>query len=136
MVTTLSRLMMVTLCNYLYNKIIEYHLLDVQSKEQIPRLPCLGCLVYLTIAEYSRNQDMLLFIDNLFRFKDVGSEVSICLFGFGPSLSFINQFWRERISTTKNDAITSVQAIYVLVDDLTDSIYFSAIAELGIPSCG
>jgi F-type H+-transporting ATPase subunit beta len=83
----------------------------------------------LTIAEYFRDQegrDVLLFIDNIFRFTQAGSEVSALLgrmpsaVGYQPTLSTEMGTLQERITTTKKGSITSVQAIYVPADDLTD----------------
>src|SRR5690242_16363187 len=83
----------------------------------------------LAIAEYFRdeeNRDMLLFIDNIFRFTQAGSEVSALLgripsaVGYQPTLSTEMGELQERITSTQKGAITSVQAIYVPADDLTD----------------
>ena len=83
----------------------------------------------LTIAEYFRDQecqDVLLFIDNIFRFTQAGSEVSALLgripsaVGYQPTLSTDMGALQERITSTKRGSITSVQAIYVPADDLTD----------------
>ena len=83
----------------------------------------------LTMAEYFRdkeNQDVLLFIDNIFRFVQAGSEVSALLgrmpsaVGYQPTLSTEVGELQERITSTKNGSITSVQAVYVPADDLTD----------------
>ena len=83
----------------------------------------------LTIAEYFRdemNQDVLLFIDNIFRFVQAGSEVSALLgrmpsaVGYQPSLGTEMGELQERITSTKKGSITSVQAIYVPADDITD----------------
>src|SRR5207248_11089140 len=84
----------------------------------------------LTIAEYFRDEegrDILLFIDNIFRFTQAGSEVSALLgripsaVGYQPTLSTDMGEFQERITSTKKGAITSVQAIYVPADDLTDT---------------
>ena len=89
------------------------------------RVPLAG----LTIAEYFRensHKDILLFIDNIFRFTQAGSEVSALLgrmpsaVGYQPTLASEMGKLQERIVSTKNGAITSVQAIYVPADDLTD----------------
>merc|ERR1712174_112732 len=86
-------------------------------------------LTGLTVAEYFRDaegQDVLLFIDNIFRFTQAGSEVSALLgripsaVGYQPTLATDMGGLQERICTTKNGSITSVQAIYVPADDLTD----------------
>lgn len=83
----------------------------------------------LTMAEYFRdaeNKDVLLFIDNIFRFVQAGSEVSTLLgrmpsaVGYQPTLADEMGALQERIASTKNGSITSVQAIYVPADDLTD----------------
>jgi F-type H+/Na+-transporting ATPase subunit beta len=83
----------------------------------------------LTLAEYFRdeeNRDVLLFIDNIFRFTQAGSEVSALLgrmpsaVGYQPNLATEMGELQERITSTKNGSITSVQAIYVPADDLTD----------------
>merc|ERR1711883_31202 len=111
-------------------------------------------LTALTMAEYFRdinNQDVLLFIDNIFRFVQAGSEVSALLgripsaVGYQPTLATDMGTMQERITTTKKGSITSVQAIYVPADDLTDpapattfahldatTVLSRAIAELGI----
>merc|ERR1739848_133154 len=86
-------------------------------------------LTGLTVAEYFRDeegQDVLLFIDNIFRFTQAGSEVSALLgripsaVGYQPTLATDMGSMQERITTTKKGSITSVQAIYVPADDLTD----------------
>ena len=86
-------------------------------------------LTGLTMAEYFRdkeNQDVLLFIDNIFRFVQAGSEVSALLgrmpsaVGYQPTLANELGALEERITSTKNGSITSVQAVYVPADDLTD----------------
>jgi len=86
-------------------------------------------LTGLTVAEYFRDQegqDVLLFIDNIFRFTQAGSEVSALLgripsaVGYQPTLATEMGSMQERITTTKKGSITSVQAIYVPADDLTD----------------
>lgn len=86
-------------------------------------------LTGLTMAEYFRDKggkDVLLFIDNIFRFTQAGSEVSALLgrmpsaVGYQPTLASEMGMLQERITSTKNGSITSVQAIYVPADDLTD----------------
>lgn len=86
-------------------------------------------LTGLTVAEYFRDvagQDVLMFIDNIFRFTQAGAEVSALLgripaaVGYQPTLSTEMGFLQERITSTKDGSITSVQAIYVPADDLTD----------------
>ena len=111
-------------------------------------------LTALTVAEYFRDeegQDVLLFIDNIFRFTQANSEVSALLgrmpsaVGYQPTLSTDLGELQERITTTKKGSITSVQAIYVPADDLTDpapattfthldatTVLSRQIAELGI----
>ncbi|HET8761202.1 MAG TPA: F0F1 ATP synthase subunit beta, partial [Nitrospiria bacterium] len=93
----------------------------------------------LTIAEYFRDQegrDVLLFVDNIFRFTQAGSEVSALLgrmpsaVGYQPTLSTEMGTLQERITTTKKGSITSVQAIYVPADDLTDPAPANAFAHL------
>ena len=85
----------------------------------------------LTMAEYFRdvkNQDVLLFIDNIFRFTQAGSEVSALLgrmpsaVGYQPTLATEMGALQERITSTKKGSITSVQAVYVPADDLTDPV--------------
>ena len=93
----------------------------------------------LTVAEYFRDekgQDVLLFIDNIFRFTQAGSEVSALLgripsaVGYQPTLSTEMGELQERITSTKRGSITSVQAIYVPADDLTDPAPATAFAHL------
>ena len=93
----------------------------------------------LTVAEYFRDvmkQDLLLFIDNIFRFTQAGSEVSALLgripsaVGYQPTLSTEMGQLQERITSTKDGSITSVQAIYVPADDLTDPAPATAFAHL------
>lgn len=96
-------------------------------------------LTGLTVAEYFRdeeNQDVLLFIDNIFRFTQAGSEVSALLgrmpsaVGYQPNLGTEMGALQERITSTKRGSITSVQAIYVPADDLTDPAPATAFAHL------
>jgi len=93
----------------------------------------------LTIAEYFRDtmgQDVMLFIDNIFRFTQAGSEVSALLgripsaVGYQPTLATEMGVLQERITTTNKGSITSVQAIYVPADDLTDPAPATAFAHL------
>ena len=93
----------------------------------------------LTLAEYFRDvegQDVLLFIDNIFRFTQAGSEVSALLgrmpsaVGYQPNLATEMGYLQERITSTKKGSITSVQAIYVPADDLTDPAPATAFAHL------
>jgi F-type H+-transporting ATPase subunit beta len=96
-------------------------------------------LTGLTVAEYFRDeekQDVLLFIDNIFRFTQAGSEVSALLgrmpsaVGYQPNLASEMGELQERITSTKNGSITSVQAIYVPADDYTDPAPATAFAHL------
>ena len=96
-------------------------------------------LTALTIAEYFRDtekQDLLLFVDNIFRFTQAGSETSALLgripsaVGYQPTLSTEMGGLQERITSTKDGSITSVQAIYVPADDLTDPAPATAFAHL------
>jgi F-type H+-transporting ATPase subunit beta len=93
----------------------------------------------LTVAEYFRdaeNKDVLLFIDNIFRFTQAGSEVSALLgrmpsaVGYQPTLQSEMGQLQERITSTKNGSITSVQAIYVPADDYTDPAPATTFAHL------
>ena len=93
----------------------------------------------LTCAEYFRdemNQDVLLFVDNIFRFTQAGSEVSALLgripsaVGYQPTLATDMGQLQERITTTQNGSITSVQAVYVPADDLTDPAPATTFAHL------
>jgi F-type H+-transporting ATPase subunit beta len=96
-------------------------------------------LTGLTAAEYFRDeegQDVLLFIDNIFRFTQAGSEVSALLgrmpsaVGYQPTLGTEMGALQERITSTKRGSITSVQAIYVPADDITDPAPATAFAHL------
>merc|ERR1712228_444805 len=96
-------------------------------------------LTGLTVAEYFRDeegQDVLLFIDNIFRFTQAGSEVSALLgripsaVGYQPTLATDMGTMQERITTTKKGSITSVQAVYVPADDLTDPAPATPFAHL------
>ena len=96
-------------------------------------------LAGLTMAEYFRdvkNQDVLLFIDNIFRFTQAGSEVSALLgrmpsaVGYQPTLATEMGALQERITPTKKGSITSVQAVYVPADDLTDPAPATTFAHL------
>jgi len=93
----------------------------------------------LTVAEYFRDEehaDVLVFIDNIFRFTQAGSEVSALLgrmpsaVGYQPTLATEMGDLQERITSTKNGSITSVQAIYVPADDITDPAPATAFAHL------
>jgi F-type H+-transporting ATPase subunit beta len=96
-------------------------------------------LTALTMAEYFRDQegqDVLLFIDNIFRFTQAGSEVSALLgrmpsaVGYQPNLAYEMAELQERITSTKRGSITSIQAIYVPADDLTDPAPATTFAHL------
>jgi F-type H+/Na+-transporting ATPase subunit beta len=96
-------------------------------------------LTALTVAEYFRDQqgkDMLLFVDNIFRFTQAGSEVSALLgripsaVGYQPTLATEMGSLQERITSTRKGSITSVQAIYVPADDLTDPAPATTFAHL------
>merc|ERR1712183_1204970 len=151
--------------NDLYHEMIEggvISLKDASSKVALvygqmnepPGARARVALTGLTVAEYFRDQegqDVLLFIDNIFRFTQAGSEVSALLgripsaVGYQPTLATDMGSMQERITTTKKGSITSVQAIYVPADDLTDpapattfahldatTVLSRSIAELGI----
>ncbi len=96
-------------------------------------------LTGLTMAEYFRDEkglDVLMFVDNIFRFAQSGSEMSALLgripsaVGYQPTLAREMGMLQERITTTKNGSITSVQAVYVPADDLTDPAPASVFAHL------
>ena len=96
-------------------------------------------LTGLTMAEYfrdARNKDVLLFIDNIFRFVQAGSEVSTLLgrmpsaVGYQPTLANEMGELQERIASTRNGSVTSVQAVYVPADDLTDPAPATVFAHL------
>ncbi len=96
-------------------------------------------LTALTMAEYFRDvnkQDVLLFIDNIFRFVQAGSEVSALLgrmpsaVGYQPTLATEMGGLQERITSTKDGSITSIQAVYVPADDLTDPAPATTFAHL------
>ena len=97
----------------------------------------------LTVAEYfrdgdgkGRGRDILFFVDNIFRFTQAGSEVSALLgrmpsaVGYQPTLATEMGLMQERITSTKNGSITSVQAVYVPADDLTDPAPATTFAHL------
>jgi len=151
--------------NDLYHEMIESGVIDIEGNGSK------ACLVYgqmneppgcrarvaltgLTVAEYFRDaegQDVLLFVDNIFRFTQAGSEVSALLgripsaVGYQPTLATDMGALQERITSTAKGSITSVQAVYVPADDLTDpapattfahldanTVLSRAISELGI----
>jgi len=119
--------------NDLYNEmkesgVIEKTALVFGQMNEPPGARMRVALTGLTMAEYFRDQgqDVLLFIDNIFRFTQAGSEVSALLgripsaVGYQPTLATEMGALQERITSTKNGSITSVQAVYVPADDLTD----------------
>ncbi|KAJ9074344.1 atp2, beta subunit of the F1 sector of mitochondrial F1F0 ATP synthase [Entomophthora muscae] len=135
--------------NDLYHEMIQTGVinLDGQSKAALvygqmnepPGARARVALTGLTVAEYFRDeegQDVLLFIDNIFRFTQAGSEVSALLgripsaVGYQPTLATDMGVMQERITTTKKGSITSVQAIYVPADDLTDPAPATTFAHL------
>merc|ERR1712038_1918397 len=136
--------------NDLYHEMIEggvISLNDANSKVALvygqmnepPGARARVALTGLTVAEYFRDkegQDVLLFIDNIFRFTQAGSEVSALLgripsaVGYQPTLATDMGTMQERITTTKKGSITSVQAIYVPADDLTDPAPATTFAHL------
>ena len=120
--------------NDLWNEMKESGVLDKTSlvygqMNEPPGARARVALTGLTVAEYFRDEegaDVLMFIDNIFRFTQAGSEVSALLgripaaVGYQPTLSTEMGNLQERITSTKKGSITSVQAIYVPADDLTD----------------
>ncbi len=134
--------------------VIEKTALVYGQMDEPPGVRLRVALTALTMAEYFRdveNQDVLLFIDNIFRFVQAGSEVSTLLgrmpsaVGYQPTLSEEMGNLQERITSTKGRSITSLQAIYVPADDITDpaphttfahldatTVLSRAISELGI----
>ena len=151
--------------NDLYNEMIESGVIDLEGDKskaalvygqmnEPPGARARVALSGLTVAEYFRDQegkDVLLFIDNIFRFTQAGSEVSALLgripsaVGYQPTLGTEMGALQERITSTTKGSITSVQAIYVPADDLTDpapaasfshldatTVLSRQIAELGI----
>ena len=136
--------------NDLYNEMIESGVIKLDSKDskaalvygqmnEPPGARARVALTGLTMAEYFRDQegqDVLLFVDNIFRFTQAGSEVSALLgripsaVGYQPTLSTDMGALQERITSTNKGSITSVQAIYVPADDLTDPAPASSFAHL------
>ncbi len=130
--------------NNLYNEMIESGVIEKTAMvfgqmNEPPGARMRVALTGLTMAEYFRDeegQDVLLFIDNIFRFTQAGSEVSALLgrmpsaVGYQPTLATEMGALQERITSTKNGSITSVQAIYVPADDLTDPAPATAFAHL------
>ena len=130
--------------NDLYHEMVESKVIDKTAliygqMTEPPGARARVALTGLTAAEYFRDekgQDVLLFIDNIFRFTQAGSEVSALLgrmpsaVGYQPTLATEMGELQERITTTKKGSITSVQAIYVPADDLTDPAPATAFAHL------
>merc|ERR1711990_1157188 len=136
--------------NDLYHEMIEGGVISLKDKtskvalmygqmNEPPGARARVALTGLTVAEYFRDQegqDVLLFIDNIFRFAQAGSEVSALLgripsaVGYQPTLATDMGSMQERITTTKKGSITSVQAIYVPADDLTDPAPATTFAHL------
>jgi len=136
--------------NDLYHEMIEGGVISLSDKtskvalvygqmNEPPGARARVALTGLTVAEYFRDQegqDVLLFIDNIFRFTQAGSEVSALLgripsaVGYQPTLATDMGTMQERITTTKKGSITSVQAIYVPADDLTDPAPATTFAHL------
>ncbi|NKB43536.1 MAG: F0F1 ATP synthase subunit beta [Alphaproteobacteria bacterium] len=150
--------------NDLYHEMIESGIIDLDGESRVslvfgqmnepPGARARVALSALTQAEYFRDEegkDVLLFVDNIFRFTQAGSEVSALLgripsaVGYQPTLATDMGALQERITSTKKGSITSVQAVYVPADDLTDpapatsfahldatTVLSRAISELGI----
>ncbi len=130
--------------NDLYNEMRESGVLDKTAMvfgqmNEPPGARMRVALSGLTMAEYFRDvqhQDVLLFIDNIFRFTQAGSEVSALLgrmpsaVGYQPTLATEMGALQERITSTKDGSITSVQAVYVPADDLTDPAPATTFAHL------
>lgn len=136
--------------NDLYREMIESGVIDLEGNKskaalvygqmnEPPGARARVALTGLTAAEYFRDEegkDVLFFIDNIFRFTQAGSEVSALLgripsaVGYQPTLATEMGALQERITTTKRGSITSVQAIYVPADDLTDPAPAASFAHL------
>lgn len=136
--------------NDLYHEMIESGVIDVDGDKskvalvygqmnEPPGARARVALSGLTQAEYFRdeeNQDVLFFVDNIFRFTQAGSEISALLgripsaVGYQPTLATDMGALQERITTTNKGSITSVQAIYVPADDLTDPAPATSFAHL------
>ena len=136
--------------NDLYNEMIESGVIDLKGDKsktvlvygqmnEPPGARARVALTGLTEAEYFRdveNQDVLFFVDNIFRFTQAGSEVSAMLgripsaVGYQPTLGTDMGAMQERITSTKNGSITSVQAVYVPADDVTDPAPATTFAHL------
>jgi F-type H+-transporting ATPase subunit beta len=137
--------------NDLYWEMVESKVIDEDNREnskvalvygqmnEPPGARARVALSALTVAEYFRDEeglDMLMFVDNIFRFTQAGSEVSALLgripsaVGYQPTLATEMGALQERITSTRKGSITSVQAIYVPADDLTDPAPATAFAHL------
>ncbi len=136
--------------NDLYHEMIESGVIDLEGNNskaalvygqmnESPGARARVALSGLTVAEYFRDvehQDVLLFVDNIFRFTQAGSEVSALLgripsaVGYQPTLGTDMGAMQERITSTKEGSITSVQAVYVPADDLTDPAPATTFAHL------
>jgi F-type H+-transporting ATPase subunit beta len=137
--------------NDLYHEMVESGVINEDNREESkvalvygqmnepPGARARVALTALTVAEYFRDQqgkDMLLFVDNIFRFTQAGSEVSALLgripsaVGYQPTLATEMGALQERITSTRKGSITSVQAIYVPADDLTDPAPATTFAHL------
>lgn len=135
--------------NDLYHEMIDSGVIDLEGESKAalvygqmnepPGARARVALTGLTMAEYFRDQegqDVLFFIDNIFRFTQAGSEVSALLgripsaVGYQPTLATDMGAMQERITSTKKGSITSVQAVYVPADDLTDPAPATSFAHL------
>lgn len=130
--------------NDLYNDMKESGVIDKTAlvfgqMNEVPGVRLRVALSALTMAEYFRDEerrDTLLFIDNIFRYSQAGSEVSTLLgrvpsaVGYQPTLAGEMGALQERITSTKNGSVTSVQAIYVPADDITDPAPAATFAHL------
>lgn len=135
--------------NDLYHEMMETGVINLEGDSKVslvfgqmnepPGARARVALTGLTVAEYFRDeqgQDVLLFIDNIFRFTQAGSETSALLgripsaVGYQPTLSTDMGAMQERITTTKKGSITSVQAVYVPADDVTDPAPATTFAHL------
>src|SRR5271156_6379113 len=119
--------------------VIEKAALVYGQMDEPPGVRLRGALAARTMAEYFRdvkNQDVLLFVDNIFRFVQAGSEVSTLLgrmpsaVGYQPTLADEMGQLQERITSTKGRSITSIQAVYVPADDYTDPAPFTTFTHL------
>ncbi len=119
--------------------VIEKAALVYGQMDEPPGVRLRVALSALTVAEYFRdvkNQDVLLFVDNIFRFVQAGSEVSTLLgrmpsaVGYQPTLADEMGELQERITSTKGRSITSLQAVYVPADDYTDPAPFTTFTHL------